>query len=478
MPICFSKKKSKKQNKKTYTYYQLVEAYATAKGPRQRVVVSLGDLSPRPREKWLELVREVEAALSGQEDFTVEELSEEARGVAQRIREKRGRKEAQAGGQLVPICLEGVHTKAARELGPEYVGVTIWERLGLDEILASCGLSRVMCRRVKVMGVNALCEYESEHAMPGWANRTAIGDLVGLDCSRLSESSLYRTLDALLPHRERIEQALADREATLFQLPESIVLYDLTSTYFEGEMKRNPLAKRGYSRDRRADCKQVVMGLILDMEGFVKGHMLFEGNRKDGTTLEEMVSVLDERVGHEEATVVMDRGLATKTNLEWLRDQKRSYIVAARQGDREGGQERFVEEEWEEVIRADPPTQPGKKRARVEVKREEREGELYVLCRSAGRKEKDAAIRKRFADRMERDLERLRRRVASGRLRQRAKLHEAVGEREIEATGQASRSGWPVTGAVSARGPLVRDRCGGGREHSPDRVESGRRLLR
>ena len=423
----FLRTKTKKHNGKTYTYYQLVEAYSTPKGPRQRVVASLGDLSPRPREAWLQLIREVEAALSGQMDFIVPEISEEAKTVAERVREKKRQPLPASSDDLVPIHLDQVEVKEPRELGPEYVGVSMWERLGIGKILESCGVSETVCKRIELMTVNALCEYESEHAMPDWARRTAIGELIGLDTQTLTDSALYRTLDVLLPHREAIEKALAEREATLFQLPDSIILYDLTSTYFEGEMKKNPSAKRGYSRDNRPDCKQVVMGLILDLEGFPRGHMMFDGNRSDSTTLEAMLAMLDERVGHRRATVVMDRGLATQENLAFLQNNHRSYIVAAKQGEREAWHDEFLAGEWEELIRPDPPTHPNKKRSRVEVKRETRGEETYVLCRSEGRQEKDAAIRRRFTERMERDLEKLRRRVASGRLKQVDKINEAVG---------------------------------------------------
>ncbi|MBN2326280.1 MAG: IS1634 family transposase [Candidatus Omnitrophica bacterium] len=424
----FLRTKTKKQNGKTYTYYQLVEAYATPKGPRQRVVASLGDLSPRPREEWLQLIREVEASLSGQMDITVPEISEDAKTVAKRVREKKQQPSAPTSSDdLVAIHLDQVEVKESRELGPEYVGVSMWERLGLSRILENCGIPETARRRIELMTINALCEYESEHAMPDWARRTAIGELIGLDAHTLSDSALYRTLDVLLPHREAIEQALTKREETLFQLPDSIILYDLTSTYFEGDMKKNPAAKRGYSRDSRPDCKQVVMGLILDLEGFPRGHMIFDGNRSDCTTLEDMVAALDKRVGHRRATVVMDRGLATQKNLEWLRNDHRSYIVAAKQGEREEWREEFLAGEWEEVIRPDPPTQANKKRSRVEVKRETRGEETCVLCRSEGRQAKDAAIRGRFTERMERELEKLRKRVAAGRLKQVDKIHEAVG---------------------------------------------------
>lgn len=423
----FLRQKTKKQNGKTYTYYQLVEAYTTSKGPRQKVVASLGDLSPRPREEWIQLIREVEVALSGQMDCTVESISEEAKTVAEQVRQKKEQPPSAKAGDPVEIDLDRVETKEAREVGPEYVGVSMWERLGLDTILEQCGMSEIVRKRIQLMVVNALCEYESEHAMPDWARRTAIGDLIGLDTQTLNDSALYRTLDELLPHREAIEKALAERETTLFQLPDSIILYDLTSTYFEGEMKRNPAAKRGYSRDKRSDCKQVVMGLILDLEGFPQGHMMFDGNRNDSTTLEDMLAALDKRTGNSHATVVMDRGLATQKNLEILREQGRSYIVAARQSERDEWQDEFLAGEWEELIRPGPPTQPDKKRPRVEVKWEEREGEAFVLCRSEGREQKDAAIRNRFTERLETDLEKLRKRVESGKLKRVDKIHEAIG---------------------------------------------------
>jgi len=423
----YMRKKTKTRNDKTYTYYQLVESYTTPKGPRQRVVASLGDLRPRPREEWIQLFREVQAALSGQEDLTVEVISDEAKEVAERVRKKKKAWASSSDEEMVEIHLDRVETKEPRELGPQYVGIQMWERLELDGILESCGLPERVCKRIKLMAVNALCEYKSEHAMPGWAERTAIGDLIGLNGRPVSESALYRALDALLPYREQIEDALAEREKDLFRLPNTVVLYDLTSTYFEGEMKRNPSAKLGYSRDHRGDCKQLVLGLIVDVEGFAKGHIIFDGNRRDSTTFEEMVALLDERCGHTDAAIIMDRGLATEENRRYLRREGRSYIVACPQGERDQWHEAFFEGGWEEVVRPDPPTHPGKKRCRMEVKQVVGEEETYVLCRSEGRKEKDAAIRRRFSERMETDLEKLRTRVAQGRLKKIGKIHQAVG---------------------------------------------------
>lgn len=423
----FLRKKTKKQNGKTYTYHQLVESYHTPKGPRQRVVASLGDLSPRPREEWLRLIRQVEADLSGQMDFTNERVNDEARQVADQIRQKRRENSGEVEGEIVAIDIDRVETEDSRELGPAYVGVTMWERLKLDKILGDCGLSEKNVKRTKFMVVNCLCEGECEYAMPKWGERTSAGDLIGLAKAKVSESSLYRTLDAVWPHREEIEQRLAKREGELFALDNAVILYDLTSTYFEGEMKRNRSAKRGYSRDHRSDCKQVVVGLVLDGEGFVKGHEIFDGNRRDSTTLEEMVEVLDRRMGEEKAIVVMDRGLATKKNLEWLQQEKRPYLVAAQQGERDEWIDEFLRGEWEELHRPGPPTQPEKKRCRVEIKRAVRENELFVLCRSEGRMEKDAAIRKRFEEKIESDLEKLRNTIAAGRLKQTDKIYERIG---------------------------------------------------
>src|SRR5207244_5164991 len=147
------------------------------------------------------------------------------------------------------------------------------------------------------MTLNRLIFPLSEHAMPDWMRRTALADILGVDFSSLQDDALYRNLDRLHPNRERIEAELSEREKTLFDLDDTLYLYDLTSTYFEGQAESNPQAKRGYSRDKRPDCKQVLVGLVLDRDGFPKAHEVFDGNMQDRSSVDTMLEVLEKRTG-------------------------------------------------------------------------------------------------------------------------------------------------------------------------------------
>jgi transposase len=192
-----------------------------------------------------------------------------------------------------------------------------------------------------------------------------------------------------------IERALAERERTLFTLDDRLFLYDLTSTYFEGQCLQNPQAKRGYSRDSRPDCKQVVVGLVVDREGFPKAHEVFDGNRTDRTTVAEMLEALEQRVGRTPgATVVVDRGMAFDDNLQQITARGYHYIVASRQGERIAHLDDFESDAgWQAIVRAPSPTNPGQTKTRVEVKRKVVGNEVHILCKSDGREAKDRAIR-------------------------------------------------------------------------------------
>src|SRR5439155_798172 len=258
-----------------------------------------------------------------------------------------------------------------------------------------------------------------EHAMPDWIRRTALSDMLGTDFATLADDALYRNLDRLHPQRARIEQALAARERTLFNLDDTIYLYDLTSTYFEGQCPHNPQAKRGYSRDHRPDCKQVVVGLVLDREGFPKAHEVFDGNRQDRTTLDEMLEALEQRTGGRGgATVVIDRGMAFAENLAQIRARGHHYIVAGRPAERHEHLDAFEDATgWTEILRTPSPRNPEQKKTRVFVKRAARGDEAHLLCRSDGRREKDQAIRDKHEHRLLRDLTKHQPRVTGGQLR-------------------------------------------------------------
>jgi len=424
----FIKRTTRRVGPKTYVNHLLVESVATPAGPRHRTICSLGSLAPAPIEDWQGLAHKLFAALGGQTtlvpDATVDAL-------AQRVRpaQRRPRPVPPAGQDLVAIHTDQVQVEDVREAGPVYVGHQTWRALTLDPILAAAGLSARARVLTEIMTLNRLVSPAAEHAMPDWIRRTALADLLGTDFTTLSDEALYRNLDRLHPQRAAIEQALAARERTLFNLDDTIYLYDLTSTYFEGQCPFNPQARRGYSRDHRPDCKQVVVGLVLDREGFPKAHEVFDGNRVDRTTVADMLTTLEARTGRRGgATVVVDRGMAFADTLKEITDRGHHYLVASRQAERTPHLDAFEDETgWAAVIRQPSPRNPGQKKSRVEIKRQVVAGEIHVLCRSEGRTAKDRAIREKHEQRFLGDLTKLQGRVNTGRLREEAKVHEAIG---------------------------------------------------
>ena len=426
----YVRKTTKSHKGKTYDNYLLVESVSTPKGPRQKIICSLGSLAPAPREHWLQLAHRVESSLSGQGSLQPTEAAVEAVVEKGQRRSKRrpGVTSTQADA-LVVVDTERVSTENPREAGPLHVGHQVWRQLRLPEILRGVGLSERAVLLSEAMALNRLIFPLSEHAMPDWIRNTAMEEILGTDFSQLSDEALYRNLDRLHPQREAIERELGEREKTLFNLEDTVYLYDLTSTYFEGEMVDNPQAKRGYSRDKRPDCKQVLVGLVLDRHGFPKAHEVFEGNRQDRTTVKEMLESLEKRVGKKTtATVVIDRGMAYEENLKEIRDHGYHYLVACRQSERNAWLADWEKGDgWEEVLRSPSPRNPGQKKSPVWIKRRQKGNELYMLCRSAGREEKDRAIRERQQERWLKDLNALKARIENGHLQNAEKIHEAIG---------------------------------------------------
>lgn len=432
----YIRKSTRKYKDKTYTNYLLVKSVHTPKGPRQRIVCSLGDLRPRPRAEWLKLAHKVEDALVGQGDL-FEEPDEEVRAIVENVRAHRSRQEQQEAGaerdgdEVVSVMTDGVETERHREAGPVHVGHTFWKRLGLDEILEGVGLCGRRRHLVCAMALNRLIDPKSEHAMPSWIRSTALEDILERDFEGLAEDALYRTMDRLEPHRTAIESALVERECELFNLERTVFFYDLTSTYFEGSAKSNGKAKLGYSRDKRPDCPQVVVALVVNRDGFPMMHQVFEGNTQDRATLEQMLELIDRRVGLQEGqTIVVDRGMAYRENIETLQGHPKNlhYIVATRQSERDRWLADFDGlDGFEELIRVPSPTNPFQKKSTIRVKMKRAGGESYVLCISSERIEKDRAIREKQEGRLLADLARLEKRIAHGRLKQPVKIGEAIG---------------------------------------------------
>jgi transposase len=438
----YIRKSNRTYKGRTYTNYLLVESVHTPKGPRQNTICSLGDLSPRPREEWLKLAGKIEDALVGQGDL-LEIGDGEIAGIVSRVRARRA-KDRQgpgvkdeptlpspqaSGGALIKVDPTRVATERHREAGPVHVGRQFWQRLELDRILHDCKLPQSVRQLACVMTLNRLIAPCSEHAMPDWIRRTALADILDADFDALEEDPLYLVLDKLHPHRSAIEAALVARERRLFNLDATIYLYDLTSTYFEGQCVRNDKAKRGYSRDHRPDCKQVVVGLAVNRDGFPITHEVFAGNTQDRATLATMLDRLSERVGLKEgSTVVVDRGMAFDENIAEIKRRKLNYVVASRQPERDRWLGEFDDTEgFTPVLRQPSPLNRAQKKTSIEVKTCAQGDCTYVLWRSEQRIPKDRAIRSKQEGRLRADIDKLMRRVADKKLVKADKINQAIG---------------------------------------------------
>lgn len=389
-----------------YEYLHLVENVRTPAGPRQRLILNLGSIAIPP-EKFKELANYIEGILLGQPslfspDPLVEKLAHQA---VKQIFKKKSESSApssdshgQTISEMVHIDLTSVESSEIRMVGPEYVGHAAWNELGIGEKLLQLGVSRNVLPTLEMLVVGRLVAPGSERSTFEWAQqRSAIFELSGTPL-KASLTALYRGSDLLLKHKDALESHLSCREKDLFSLPEKLCFFDLTNTYFEGEMGANPKAQRGKSKENRTDCKLLTLALIIDESGFAKYSRIFSGNQYEGKTLATMIESLEvsrpDLAGGR--TVILDAGIANEENLTYLRQRNWHYIVVNR------GNASFSLEDIKDmkVIRKDPRGE-----IQVEVKRRQESHETFLLCRSKGRREKDNAIRSRqekaFLERLE-----------------------------------------------------------------------------
>jgi transposase len=351
-----------------------------------------------------------------------------ARGLAQQItggHEQHELFEAPATGEPpVAVRLQGLRVERPRAFGDVWLGWTLWRALRLDELCAAllpAGREAVpWAQMAAVLVIARLCEPSSElHIAEDWYRKTALEDLLGLPAERIDDNRLYRALDRLLPHKQAIEQHLSTRLGELFALEYDLLLYDVTSTYFEGLAARNTLAARGYSRDHRPDCKQVCIALVVTREGMPLGYEVFAGNRTDVTTVEEIVGTMEARYGLAKRIWVMDRGMMSAANIAWLKETGRRYLIGTPKSDlRKWAREIADATDWTRV------------RAGVEAKLcpGPDGAETFVLCRSVERREKEQAMHARFAQRIEHALRTLGNRIEHARRPlERARLERQIG---------------------------------------------------
>jgi transposase len=392
---------TRKKDGKTHRYWRLVRSVRVGRRVIQQTVAQLGELDERGRLEARALARGLIGAPEQAALFN--------------------------GGsrhQAVTVRLKGVRTERARQFGDVYLALALWRGMGLEgfcERALPRGKEQVPWSKMAAVLVAArLCEPSSElHIAEDWYRRTALPDLLQLDEAQVNKDRLYRALDELLVHKDALEAHLAKRYGELFAGQNDVLLYDVTSTYFEGEAAGNALAQRGYSRDHRPDCKQVCIALVVTFDGFPLGYEVFAGNRHDSTTLKEIVETMEQRHGAVGRIWIADRGMASRKNLAWLRETGRRYIIGAPKSELKKCREQLAEPKgWHEL------------RDGVEVKLFDGEapGERFVLCRSADRRSKERAMHEKFSQRIETALERLQRRIArSKKPLDRAQINRQIG---------------------------------------------------
>ncbi len=392
---------------KEHTYWSLVESVRTPDGPRQRTLCHLGELNGSDHARWLR---------------TVEVFNEQ--GEAQQLKLFPSHvAPLDDDPQVARVLIHRVRLERTRQFGACYLGLELWRRLELDRFFeqtidddaADVAWSRVAA----LLAINRLCAPGSELAIEQrWYPSTALDDLLGIEDGKINDTRLYRCLDRILPHKTKLERHLKDRYGELFGAEFDVLLYDLTSTYVEGTAEKNPMVRRGYSRDHRPDCEQMVIALIVNREGFPFSYETFDGNRADVSTMEAILRMVERKYGKARRIWVMDRGIVSEENLAAIRKRGGHYLVGTPRSQMKQFEAELLKDDWTRV------------RPEVEVKKVPiaQGEETYILCRTTGRQEKEKAIRNRFSSSMEKALKGLERAIALGRLKDRNKMERRLGK--------------------------------------------------
>ena len=369
------------KNGKRHAYWALVESVRTDRGPRQRTVAYLGQLDEAGRLG-------VKRAAKGNKQSGQRQLWEDN----------------SPAPEWVEVDTANVRVENQLDFGGPWLAMELMRTLQLDKLFENTmprGCEDIpWAKMAQVMTISRLCNPSSElFIAEHYYQSTAMPDLLGIPAKKINEQRLYRALDKLLPHKEALEKHLKERLGSLFNLKYDLLLYDVTSTYFEGLCEANPMAQRGYSRDKRSDCKQVCIGLVVSKCGMPLGYEVFEGNRNDVKTWREIVTTMEARYGKADRIWCGDRGMMSKENIEFMESGNRRYIVGASKGTLKKFERELLEEDWRTIrdgleIKLCPSPDGGQ--------------EMFILCRSQDRREKEKAMHERFEKRIDEALEKVR----------------------------------------------------------------------
>src|SRR5271165_5731106 len=381
---------TRRKDGKVHRYWRLVRSVRVGRRVVQQTVAHLGELDEHGRVAARALARRLmgtpeQAQLykDGSEDVTV------------------------------PVRLKGIRVERSRQFGDIYLALALWRGTGLEELcerLLPAGKQHVAPAKIAaVLVASRLCEPASElHIAEDWYRRTALADLLQLEDDQVNKDRLYRALDHLLAHKAALEAHLSQRCGELFFIQNDVLLYDITSTYFEGQAEANPLAQRGYSRDHRPGCKQVCIALVVTFDGFPLGYEVFAGNTHDSRTLQTIVTTMEARHGVLGRVWIADRGMASFDNLAWLRDTGRRYIIGAPKSELKM---------FAFALAASDGWRTVQEGVEVKLARHPETDETVILCRSADRRSKEQAMHDKFSRRIEAALERSAARIARSKKR-------------------------------------------------------------
>ena len=380
------------KNGKRHAYWALVESHRTAAGPRQRVVAWLGKLDDAGRLGVQQAAR-FKATSSTETQLSLFDAPEEP---------------ATTEPEWIEVDVSKVRVENCRQFGGPWLALEIIRCLGLDAFLKElmpAGREHVAWwRSALILVVARFCDPSSElYVAEQWYPKSALPTLLGVPAERVDDNRLYRTLDRLLPHKAKLETFLKHRLGELFDLEYDLLMYDVTSTYFEGQADGNPLAQRGHSRDHRGDCKQVCIGLVVSRCGMPLGYEVFAGNTADVTTVEQIVETMEQRYGKSDRIWVMDRGMVSEDNIDFLLEGDRRYIVGTPKSMLKQFEAELLREDWTTI------------RDGIEVKLCQRprealdtedatDPETFILCRSRDRSHKEEAMVRRVEQKIEERL--------------------------------------------------------------------------
>src|SRR6202790_1231384 len=403
----FLRPHSRNKDGKDHTYWSLVETVRTPDGPRQKTLCYLGELNNSAQARWL---------------TTVEVFNEQ--GEARQLKLFPSHVAPPPDDpQVARVLLNKVRLERTRQFGSCFLGLELWKRLELDRFFeqtvdgeaADVPWSRVAA----LMAGERVCYPCSELAIEErWYPSTALDDLLGIEEGKINDTRLYRCLDRILPHKTKLERHLKERYGALFGAEFDVLLYDLTSTYVEGAAEKNPMVRRGYSRDHRPDCEQLGIALIVNNEGFPFSYETFDGNRADVSTMETILRMVERKYGKARRIWVFDRGIVSEENLAAIRKRDGQYLTGTPRSQMKQFETELLKDDWTRV------------RPEVEVKKVAipQGEETYILCRTAGRQEKEKAIRHRFSNSMEAALQGLEKSIATGQLKDRNKMERRLGK--------------------------------------------------